>query len=526
MPRYLNNVLVGFEEVTITGDGLTAKLKWYRSSPENENTTIAYNIYYATEPEYVFSEGPKLLVTNPLQTEATITDLVPGQLYYFSIRPIEYFSSEDLTVFPIAYDDLRYYPDSLLRQNISESDLIIPLLDVTDFPLSATIKLGVELINYSSVDIINKNLILSSISQRGYNNTEPRSHSTDGYDGYYYWSTKVFFYIDGESDQFDKIDIGQERFDYPEYSYTLVDGYKQVVKDLLTTDLSASDAFNQNFPRYDYAGWHRTDPKLLLNGYCVGSYIGGQRYCADGYLGVGRTLRGLNVQDINNQRQEQLLELDGEPVVLLSRQWSGLRCFCFLPSAEHPDNRCPKCHGTGFVVGYEQFFNPRRSDGRILVRFSPAEDDLKITETGLESEFSTECWTLTVPTIKDRDVIIRFDQEGNEEFRYEVISVTRNKMLNSLQGGQKFRVQRIRKFDPAYQIRAFRDTSSFPSKLNTSISFVPGIPPHSHEIVISEKITNVSQINQTTKVSQGHNHPIVNGQVMEVLGHTHDIILL
>ena len=65
----------------------------------------------------------------------------------------------------------------------------------------------------------------------------------------------------------------------------------------------------------------------------------------------------------------------------------------------------------------------------------------------------------------------------------------------------------------------------FPSKLNTSIAFVTGIPPHTHEIVINEKILSISQINQTTAVSQGHNYSIVDGIVQTVLGHTHTIIL-
>jgi hypothetical protein len=130
-----------------------------------------------------------------------------------------------------------------------------------------------------------------------------------------------------------------------------------------------------------------------------------------------------------------------------------------------------------------------------------------------------------VPTIKTRDIIVLFDQDGNEEFRYEVADVTRNNTILGLNGGQHLKAFRIRKFDPAYQIRIFRDTGDFPSKLNTSISFVPGIPPHTHEIVVSEKITSINQINQTTAVSQGHNHVVIDGIIQSVLGHTHVIII-
>ena len=105
------------------------------------------------------------------------------------------------------------------------------------------------------------------------------------------------------------------------------------------------------------------------------------------------------------------------------------------------------------------------------------------------------------------------------------MGVTRNNTIVSLNGGQKLRVQRIRKYDPAYQIRAIKDTSMFPSQLNTNIGMASGIPPHTHTIVVNEGITMLSQVNQTTGVSQGHNHPIVNGEVIPVLGHTHTIIL-
>ena len=134
-------------------------------------------------------------------------------------------------------------------------------------------------------------------------------------------------------------------------------------------------------------------------------------------------------------------------------------------------------------------------------------------------------WTLTVPTIKTRDILVLFDQNNNEEFRYEVGDVVRNKTILGLQGGQTLKTFRIRKTDPAYQIRIFRDTSDFPETLSTTLGFAPGLPPHSHTIQVNEKVLSVNQINQTTGIAQGHNHPIVNGVVMTVLGHTHQIIL-
>lgn len=652
MTYYLNPVNVGLDAVSSLGDGYTVNLKWFHAYPTVKTNSIAYHIYYSTIKENVFTEGVKYVSVDG-SLEANIIDLTPGQLYFFSVRPVEYNpSSFDLPSYlPTAYDNLRYYPTSMLRADISSTDTTIPLLDVFGFPSTGVIKVGVELIQYTSVDLLNQSLLVpgatpdtgaSLVDQgggnyytaspgnvgdgylqglvlvdggaqtqtwtvkcifvqrdgsnnpipktakfiaigsitgqvydgyanpivwtadgittsngvfsfaifentppfrendsyiikvdgsipgntggRGFDFTTPRMHTTDGYDGYDFWSPTISLFASGESSTFDRIYLCQNRFEYPNFPYTAADGYRQVLKDNLNTDLSSSDAQNTGFPAYDYAGYHRTDPVQLLNGTCVGSYIGGEMGCIDQYGNV-QILRGLSLQDQNNQRQEVLLSVTGRPAVLIRRVHTGIQCSCYLASSEYQDDRCPLCYGTKFVFGYEQFFDPRRSDGRILVRTGPADDGVKMYEAGLESELDLDIWTLTVPTIHQRDVIILFDVDDNEEFRYEVGKVTRNNTIIGMEGGQKFKGIRIRKTDPAYQIRVFRNTAMFPHKLNTTLASSAGIGPHTHEIVINEKITNITQINQTTSVVQGHNHPIINGQVMTVLGHTHNIIL-
>jgi hypothetical protein len=648
---YPNPTWSGTKDVASLRDGYTINVSWYGALSNVKTNKIAYNIYYSTEKDDIFEEGIKFVsIDGSLQ--ANIIELIPGQEYFFAVRPVEYDPKIfDLTQLPRAFDNLRYYPHSMLRQNIGPTDLIIPLIDVSGFPSNGIIQVGIELIQYLAVDQVNNNLVLSgglapvgprfvtqtggknylpsptnvgmgtinnlvitnpnapseswsircifvqrnnlnlpipgtakfvaigsisgeqrdihsntiiwtangppvsskilsfSITEnsppfregdaftaqvigaipgtsggRGYNATQITGHTTSGFDGYNTWSPVVPLITLTESHKWDRIFACQSRFEYPHYQWTMVDGYHQVLTDLLSTDLSAADAANVTFPMYDYAGYHRTDPVQLLNGTCVGSYIGGEMGCIDGY-GNFNILRGFSLQDQNTQRQDVQLSVTGKPAVLIRRVQTGITCACYLPSSEHQDDRCPLCYGTKFVFGYEQYFNPRRSDGRILVRPGPTAENLKQYEAGLESEFPLDFWTLTVPTIKTRDVLVLFDQDDNEEFRYEIGDVIRNNTINGLDGGQHLKSFRVRKFDPIYQIRIFRNTADFPSKLNTSIAFVPGIPPHTHTIVINEKIMSVNQINQTTALSQGHNHPIVHGQVMEVLGHTHQIIL-
>jgi intein/homing endonuclease len=1078
MVFYPNPVNVGLDAVRSLGDGHTITIRWFRALPKAKTNKIAYNIYYATVKENVFTEGRKFVSIDDA-VETNITDLTPGQEYFFSVRPIEYDPLlYNLSLLPIAHDNLRFYPQSLLRQDISATDLSIPLLDVDGFPNTGVIKIGPELILYTAIDTLNKNLIVAggtssqnaklvdqgggnfylplgtnigmgqinglillnpnaptetwtirciwvqrdglnnpiagtakfiaigsisgdvldgygepfvwiaddqvisngilsfSISEtspafregdgftvkvagaivgsngRGFDNSKISLHTVSGFDGYFYWDPTVVLWTDEEEELFDRIFACQSRFEYPNYAFNLIDGYHQVPKDLLSSDLDAADAANVTFPMFDFSGFHRTDPVQLLNGTCVGSYIGGEQGCIDGY-GNFNILRGLSVQDQNTQRQDVLLSVTGRPVVLVKRVQTGITCACYLASSEYPDDRCPKCfvpgtlvrtknglkpietikigdlvltmdgtyqpvvrifenpfdgmlqsitttttaepilatpehpflvlrgshqekndcgpnsnckayiargdhhnyggsidilpsgkyharittldhvrkvlgtfdteelalfaideyknanfkrghtlewedaknivdgdwlvskwsnevhdidsvqvpsqfrkhtklgkqrlgtnefivdedfmwmigmylaegshskrtinfslheketeyagrlvkyfsqygyhpviykskiskgitvnvhstalarwfpdwlgtkcynkhvpeelmnlpkektwalingvydgdgfereheimqtsrelalqlvellhrvgeqpllrsvknkrltpkgnqrkiayavnwaedtathhnrkgrwdlrgealtkirkvdeqyysgpvynlevsgnhtyvvqnivvhncHGTKFVVGYEQYFNPRRSDGRILVRPGPTAENLRMREAGLESEFPVDFWTLTVPTIKTRDFLVEFDQDDNETFRYEISDVIRNDTILGLDAAQHLKTFRVRKFDPIYQVPVFRNTAMFPMIINTGIGFTTGIPPHTHTIHRNE--TDPSKWSQLTSLSQGHNHDVLynsnTGQltVIEVLGHTHQIIIM
>jgi len=523
MPYYLDPVRVGLEAVSNLGDGTSFNISWYEAHPSNTNNKIAYHIYYATEKENVFREGVKYISISS-DLNVNIIDMDPGQEYWFSVRPVEYSNTINLNNLPDAYDNLKYYPTTILRSSINENDLIIPVLDIYGFNNLDIIKIGSELIEISYIDSINNNFILNNISQRGILSI-PRMHDISGFDGIHTYSPTITLFTPGEDNRFDRIYASQARFEYPNFAYTLLDGYKQVVKDLLSTDLSIADETNTGFPGYDYSGWHRTDPKLILQGVCVGSYIGGERGCIDGYGNFNR-VRGLNAQDQINQREEQQLEVLGRVAVLLKRAMTGNRCSCFLPNSEYPDDRCPFCNGTGFLTRYEQFFNQRRSDGRILVRSDPTDETIKMQEAGLESEYPLKLWTLAAPTIKSRDIIILFDEAGNEEFRYEVLSVTRNSTFFGMTGAQKLNCARIRKFDPAYQTNAFDNTSTMPEWINTSIaSAIPAVMPHTHKLRRNEN--DPSTWEQNTQIAQGHVHEIkiINGQltIMETMGHSHEL---
>ncbi len=534
MPYYLNSSNVGISSVATKADGTTITLKWYRAFPTKISNLMAYNIYMDTvRPDFefqFFNKSPAFVSVDGSLT-VDITDLDPGQMYRFAVRPAEYDPDVfDLKTLPTVFNDLRVYPETLLVSNITETSDRVPILSTDGFPTTGTVRLGSELIQYSSIDTNTNELVLTNIGlQRGFNDTNITIHQVDGYDGYTYWDPSVLFFPINTEDQNTVVFATQSRFDYSNYAFNLVDGYRQTTKDIVNSDLSVSDEANADFPPYDNSGWNRIDPVALFNGECVGSYFGGQQYCADGYEGVGRMLRGISVQDVNTQRQEVLLSVIGEPVCLVKRQWTGIRCFCVLSTQEAPDARCRKCFGTGFVSGYQQYFDARNSDGRIRMKFEPWLDDLQIVDSGYDPEFTKpNAWTLVLPAIKKRDFIVRFDADGNEEFRYEIVGVTRNILFNQQFGAQKLSLQRVRKTDIIYMVPVMRNTSMFPTTLNTTTEFSLGLAPHSHTIVANE--ANPSTWNQITSISQGHSHQLIfdplNGipKLSTELGHTHSLI--
>ena len=401
---------------------------------------------------------------------------------------------------------------------------MVPVSDIGLFPAYGVVQIGVELLRFTSKDIPTSSLI---ISERGFFDTDITFHDTDGYDGYVIRDPLVKFWKGFEDDN-RKIFQETTNFTFPNVAFTVLDGYATNT-DKITVDESASDNSLADFPRYDFVGWHRTDPVDVVDGKCIGTYIGGEQFCADGYLGVGRQTRGIPLNEQAARRSEVLLSTTGEEVVLVKRLWEGIRCPCVLATVERGASRCTKCFGTGFITGYEQFFNPRRSDGRILVQFGPAEEDFKFLDAGVESHIIFDCWTLPFPMIKDWDFMIKYDITGAEEYRYEVLNVTRNTNFLGNLGTQKFKLQRIRRTDPIYQWKAIASTALIPSTITTSIGMMAGpgstIIPHTHDIVINEGIVSLSQVNQTTSVSEGHNHEIREGTVQEELDHFHTIIL-
>lgn len=343
LPVYANDKIKGIQFAGSRGDGYTIDLRWAQAKPSLTGYSVAYNVYWSTNREDVFEEGVKFVITDANATTVSIGGFTPGDVYYFAVRATMYQSElYSLSQLPTTPDGCQIYPEAPLTSNITADSLLIPIDDIDLFPATGIVQIGAEFIRYTSKDIPAGNLIVGSPSNRGFYQTEPRLHTIDGYDGYRTYNNPFVRFFTGFDDLNIGVQLEENKFDYPNHARTDADGYR-VRKDILTTDLSSTDADQEGFPAFDFAGWYRNDPRDILDGKCVGSYFGGEYNCADGYGGIGRRVRGYSVDDVNNMREEVLLQNTGEPVVLVRRLWKGITCSCVNSSRETPEYRCPRC---------------------------------------------------------------------------------------------------------------------------------------------------------------------------------------
>jgi hypothetical protein len=456
-------------------------------------------------------------------------------MHYFGVRATEIAPGvSSLLGLRQVGQNMFAYPETVLDGYLADLDVVVPVASVDGFPEFGIVEIGTELIRYLQLREFPPAL-LTDATGRGYLGTVGEAHA----------SGSAVLLWRGSEDGNTIIAEAAPSFQKPNYAITWVrgdgygsDGYRdgydgydadgydgyffprQIKRDSITADGSANDDLG-DFPRLDYCGtYRRLPPSAFWKGQCIGSYFGGVQ------LRDGEVVRANNVQDQTLQREELLLETTGEPFVLLRRLWTGVRCSCFMMRREHPDKRCPACFGVGFVGGYEQFINPRRPDGRILVRVDPATDDLKIGDKdALTPDYKPGNWTMAFPALKDRDVLVRFNENNTEEFRYEILDVTRVRGFFGQSGVQKFNMQRFHRTDIKYQVTVARDFSPYAVEIVTGVSAAPGIQPHSHVVHIPHG-ADLSRFNGTTSVNAGsekHSHVVRNGQVLAVLGHTHTL---
>lgn len=442
------------------GDGYHTHLTWHPARSTQNNYDLAYLIYYSTSRSDVYYEGAKLITNGralPLpetipgadaQLYGFYTDITMpvGVEYYYGVRATE-FPQSLIPVVPVdgyspfaaglnVVDGYNFsIPSSsqLLNNLLISGDITIDTTTILGYStLGGYILIGNEVMRYSSLSITGDNMSFFVMNAgRALFDSAPAAHTI---------GETISLYL-GNVSQSALIAQAVVHWETPGQN----DPHR-FRPDLITTDFTLEDGYNGDFEPYDYCGWHTPRIDTLLNGGDCGSYMGGN---VGGY-------RNFNIYDQMLAREEMLLEATGEPCVLLKRIWSGEKCPCILSRRESPRLRsCVLCFGTGFKHGYIQYTNPRRQDQKIMLRFNGADEDVKLgSQMGFAQDYKPAAWTLAIPSIKDRDIIIRFDEYGYLDWAYEVLKVGRIKTLFDQWGRQKLSLDRIDKTSVIYQFKA------------------------------------------------------------------------
>jgi hypothetical protein len=434
---------VGLVRTEDMGNGMGVALFWQDAAPTSTSTIVHYNIYYADNRLDVLDSFPVAITTEKF----AIINVPPGNEQFFTVRATEFDTDDfDITELVQIGQGLFQYPEEqTLLNDIDAYGGTIEVGDNSEYPSKGFLLIGTEVLQYTSKEA---GVFYIGDDQRGKFSTQVSSH----------FAGEIVRLFKGVEEGNSVIQSGTAAWhnvnprnvdEIGEFNVA-DDGYRENKEDILTTDLSGAEESTSGFPAYDTCGYHRPSPQDTFSGKCVGSYVGGEN---NGF-------RGLNIQAQEQGRLEVLLQLTGTPCVLLRRKQTGRRCRCGSSDLrrEHPTARCPFCYGTGFEGGYDRIFNTRpiselfvNTAGMINVRVNPYVDDLKLeSSNGLIQPVEQTAWTLAVPIVKDRDVLVTFLQDFTEEFRYEILDVTRNRIFFNQVGQQNFRMRRQDKTDIMY----------------------------------------------------------------------------
>ena len=436
---------VGVRLVEDVGNGMGLRLTWGNATPADPAKVVHYNIYYATTRFGVFEDWPQVITTE----KQVVINVAPGDLQYFAVRATEFdvdeFNIEEMD--QVSLNVYQYPEPQELLNDIDAYGATIEVASTAGFPEKGFLLIDTEVMQYSSktdttfvVEDIQRGAIITYIDEHSAGADVKLWRGVEEQNTVIFAETAAWTQEHGTPRNLDA--LGEYDVD--------ADGYRAKAVDILTTDLSVSDENTEDFPSYDYQGYHRPSLQATFSGECVSSYVGGE---FDGG-------RGMFFQDRNLARLDAMLQVTGEPVLLLKRKWTGKRCRCQGLRREHPRTRCQYCYSVGFDGGYDRYFNNRpiselyeNTSGMILARIPPYTDDLKLES----SQALTQpveipgCWTINIPTIKDRDMVVRFNEDNTIEFIYEVLDVVRNKLFFGKTGKQEFRLRRMDKTDVIYQ---------------------------------------------------------------------------
>lgn len=475
LPTWEDGFVSGVRRVSDLGVGRSVSVEWYDGRAAPGFGRPYFNIYQSTNLIDLFNQGP---VGWSRATSAVIPNLLPGKIYYYGVRvayQLNQYSgvgfdqiSSGFFKYPVPCQTDGYY------LKIDSGNLFV---DSTDgFPLEGFLKIGSEVLRYDG--------LTSNAFQ-----IRARDVYTTGLQRDFAPATAVLFFKgieDGNRKYFRGVpswDSGvpaimplpdgyngflADGYDGQAYNQD-ADGYRDVPTDIVTEDHSVFETENSDFPEFEYCGYHAQNFVKLYSGNQCGTYQGGRTCAVIPGVNNGNPVPiagGVNIFDIATQREELILGLTAENFILLRRKTTGKKCPGLSIRSEHPHARCGICMGTTFLGGYDRYVNQRElqpavpnPNGFIAMRVSPYNNDLELTsDRGLAQVDILETWTISIPTIKDRDIIIRYNKDAetglySEDFRYEVLNVNRNKLLLGLDGKQNVS---MKKLDKTRQIYSYK----------------------------------------------------------------------
>lgn len=418
----------GIKKVSDLGCGDTLLVEWNKPIVRDYTYEPFILVYENTKRLEVFDGLPKY-IAKPTVTGGNVRALSPGVTLSYAARALEALDGIfDLTGMDSIDTDFFRIPEGVtVTSQVLDTDTTIEVDSVEGYPASGLIIVGREVIRYNALSTVD-NAFLIPPNGRGLFGTSP---------SIYLPGDEVELFLNCQ-DQNTVIVMAT-----PTYQDGYSSGREINSTGILVPDFSDND--RKFFQGYDFCGTWRPLPQQTLQGVDdCGSYLGGE---FNGY-------RGFNLYDRMLGREEVLLDQTGEPTILLRRIWDGEKCSCATSRRDHPKYKvCPECIGTTYVGGYEQYCNLRRADKRVMVKFKEATEDLGLGPARhLEQEFEPPAWTLPIPAIKDRDLLVRFDFTGDIEFIYEVLNASREKLIYTHFGRQNLTLKRLDKTDIVYTL--------------------------------------------------------------------------
>lgn len=445
------------------GLGSVIKTSWKPATSPAGMSDTYYNVYYSTILEDLF-DRPRAITD---QLDVTITGLMGGDGYYFATRATYYPEDQAIQQLSNPAPGLYLYPQTIVVAEVDgyyNSTDLTPLVvspNTNGFPNYGYLKVGSEVMAYTSKT--STSFVISQRDAFSLGNLETHTNGA---------TIELFKGIEDINLSFQ---FAMPTWDAGSWSPWLTpapgdpdgyasmqdsDGYRAWMVDNLHEDHSEFETENIDFVSQDeLCGTYKANSTTMVNIYTgnqCGTYFGGRE---DGFSG------GIRLTDVNLRREEMLLAQTGEPFMLLRAKSTGRQCPRFSIRGEHSAERCSICYGTKIVGGFDRYIYQRtyrpnitNPNGLIAMRVTPYRNDIPLLQyRGISQIDELSIWAPAIPTIKKRDIIIRYlpidpGDVPQEEFRYEVLNVERNRVFFGDDGKQTLTV---RKLDKTHEVMTF-----------------------------------------------------------------------